>query len=150
MCGQYHKWGEKCSNELCNILKNPKTLKVLFAFDFDESTIGTINYIEEFNKASKILLEEYFINKLSAQSIFDKYDCSRYIKSEWYIRYFIVKKLGKKLRNKADAVTNALETGVLKNTSSPKNYKTKKHITWENKNIFLRSSYEIDYANILD
>jgi len=103
LCGQIHKRNEKCPNEICNLFHTPRSLRILIPFGFDVKTIGTLSYIDEFKKASKILLYEYFINKLSAREIFEKYKCSKYISSEWFIRHFIKNKLKHNLRSMSEA-----------------------------------------------
>ena len=65
-CGETHKVGEKCQNEICNKFRHLESLRILIPFGFDYSKIGTVDFIEEFNKASKLLLTEYFDNKLIA------------------------------------------------------------------------------------
>jgi len=36
------------------------------------------------------------------------------------------------------------------NTASNYMFKDKHHISWDNKKVYLRSSYESDFANMLD
>lgn len=74
-CGQLYNTNEQCENELCNKFQSIKDLKKLIPFGFDYSTIGTIRYIDEFNKAIDLLLYEYFNNKLSPRQIYEKYNC---------------------------------------------------------------------------
>ena len=64
-CGKIHKTDEKCPNELCNRFYSINDLKKLISFGFDYSSIGTIRYFEEFNKAIELLIYEYYNNKLS-------------------------------------------------------------------------------------
>jgi hypothetical protein len=57
------------------------------------------------------LLTEYFDNKLSAQQIFIKYNCSDYFNCEGTLRYFLKSKLKQKTRNFSEAQYNAIENG---------------------------------------
>jgi hypothetical protein len=50
---------------LCNRFYSINNLKKLIPFGFDFSSIGSLRYIEEFNKAVKVLLTEYFNNNLT-------------------------------------------------------------------------------------
>lgn len=50
-CGQYHSYDEKCPNEECNLFYSINNLKKLIPFGFDYSSIGTLRYLDEFNKA---------------------------------------------------------------------------------------------------
>jgi hypothetical protein len=95
------------------------------------------------------LLTEYFDNKLSAQQIFIKYNCSDYFNCEGTLRYFLKSKLKQKTRNFSEAQYNAIENGKYVCNHSFL-FNTEYHTTWEGKIFLLRSSYESDYANILD
>lgn len=64
-CGQYHKYGEQCENQLCREHNNINWFKNLIPFGFDYSKIGTIDYMEEYYKAMCVLLIEYYDNMLS-------------------------------------------------------------------------------------
>jgi len=55
------------------------------------------------------------------------------------------------LRSLSESISNALFTGRSKiNPISKSNYKSGWHTTWDDKKVFLRSSYELDYAKQLD
>ena len=108
-----------------------------------------MRYIDEFNKVIDLLLNEYFKNKLSPRQIYEKYNCKEYFNSEGTLRYFLKEKLNTQTRNASEATCNAIETGSYK-FNEKFQYKTEYHKSWENKTFLLRSSYEIDYANILD
>lgn len=144
--------GEKCKNELCNNFQTIQELKKLIPFGFDFSSIGSLRYIEEFNKASKVLLTEYFDNKLSTQQIFVKYNCKEYFNSEGTLRYFLKYKLKKQTRNSSEAMYNIIERGdyVIPNDMHNTSFKREYHMTWEGKCFLLRSSYESDFAKNLD
>lgn len=149
-CGSYHSVNEKCQNELCNTFHSINDLKKLIPFGFDYSTIGTINYIEEFYKATKLLLSEYFDNKLSTQQIYKKYNCQEYFRCEGTLRYFLKQKLKQNTRNLSEAQYNSIENGTHTFDSYSFQFKTEYHISWNNQVYLLRSSYESEYANLLD
>jgi len=51
----------------------------------------------------------------------------------------------------SESTLNAIETGTNKTVADINTkYKSGDYISWENKKFFFRSSYEFDYANILD
>ena len=147
-----HNIKQKCKTELCNKLYNHghNILEILYPFGFNKNTIGTLQYIDEFNKASKIILTEYFDNKLSVQEIYTKYNCSHYFKV-WKLFYFMKNILEIKLRTLSEAnKISIMNVDNLQKLKRNYNYKDTYHTTWENKIVYLRSSYELDFAKILD
>ena len=62
----------------------------------------------------------------------------------------IFKVLNIKTRNLSDATKNSILHNKINIKSIQGKYKTEWHITWDNKKYFLRSSYESNYANMLD
>ena len=61
----------------------------------------------------------------------------------------ILKRIDIVLRTLKDATLNAYKTGRSTINLNP-TYKTGWHTTWDNKQVFYRSSYELDYAKELD
>ena len=61
----------------------------------------------------------------------------------------ILNALGIKRRNLTEANLIAWKNGKISPQSNSK-FKTSWHLTWDNKYVFLRSSYELKYANELD
>lgn len=64
--------------------------------------------------------------------------------------YNFFKKNGVKLRSNSESVSLALLNGKFNNIEIKTKYKCGWHITWDNKSVYLRSSYEFDYASKLD
>ena len=149
-CGQKHKYKEKCqTSELCRKHPNRIWYKNLIPFGFDYSKLGTIEYITEYNKVIELLKYEYFENKLSAKQIYEKYNCQQYFKYETVIRN-LLKSENFKTRNISESLSNAIETGRYVFGIRSIIFKTEYHTSWEGKTFLLRSSYETDFANILD
>lgn len=129
-----------------DVCKRHQTFKTLSKYyGFDESVIGTIRIYEEFDRVVNLLKEEYFDNKLSTVAIAEKYG---------YENKFNLNKLLRSLfnlRELSEAVGNASIQGRLINTGIRFNqYKCGHHITWNGRDIFYRSSYELEYAQQLD
>ena len=84
-----------------------------------------------------------------ARDIYEKYNCSEFgIKHSEQVLH-IIKAFKIPHRSFSAAATNAYLQG--KGMQEVYNqYKTEHHLTWEGNTVFLRSSYESDYANILD
>ena len=120
----------------------------LIPFGFDVNNIGTKNIINDFYKVKNLLYKEYIINKLSPKDIYEKYNCNKYIKHSENLLH-IFKEFGFINRKNSEATINAYLQG--KNQNAIKNqYHCEWHNTWDGKEVYLRSSYEIDYANELD
>lgn len=115
-------------------------------FGFNESTLGTINCHNEFERIKSIVHEQYYVDKMSIPVLYELY-------GHYDIRNFkkILKYLEIDSRTISSALSNSFLTGRSKiNTNSTSAYKAGYHITWDNKQIYYRSSYELDYAQKLD
>lgn len=137
VCGEY-----KCQRK--DICKKFKLFSSLIKwFGLDKSKIGTIYFYEEFEKSVNLMKEEYFDNKLSLKEIGKKYNCNFQTLSEMF------KSLNIKLRTLSESVNNAILQGKPRG-NCVNQYKCGWHTTWNNKTVFYRSSYELDYAKELD
>lgn len=95
-------------------------------------------------KAVDILSEMYYNKKFSRLQISEIIGID---KKSVYV-FFI--KNNFKLRNISDCISNAIYQGRLKPAELKNQYKTGWHKTWNNNDVYYRSSYELDYCNILD
>jgi hypothetical protein len=95
------------------------------------------------DKALTLLKEEYFENKLSLTDLLEKY------KLRLNTVHFFFKKNKINLRTANEAGSLCYENGKLSPQSSGC-YKRTWHTTWNNDKVYLRSSYELDYAKELD
>lgn len=134
---------EKCEKpEICkhyNLI--PGLIKY---FGFDENKIGTIEFYEEFDRIKNMLIEDYYDNNLSIPLMCEKYshdNCRNFSK--------ILNSFGIKRRNLSESQIILIKNGK-KIPHSLFPYKYGWHTTWNNKQIFYRSSYELDYAKELD
>lgn len=140
ICGQL-----ECIDE--NVCKHSKKwFDNLVCFCFNIEKIGTLDVYDEFYKIKKMFYDEYVNNKLSVCEIKEKYGY------DWKIERLVhvLKNFDIKLRTYSDAVNNALINGRLKPNNFYNQYKCGWHETWYGKKVFLRSSYEFDYASKLD
>lgn len=114
-------------------------------FGFNKLTLGTENAILEFERIKNILYEDYYDNELSILDLIQKY---HYYNNPMNFSK-ILDSLNIKRRNLSEAQQILLKN---KKTDIPVNtkYKSCWHTTWNNKQFFLRSSYELDYAKYLD
>jgi hypothetical protein len=110
---------------------------------FNKLNVLSENLLESNKKAIELLYVEYFINKNSKPIIMEKYN----IQSNTI--YNFLKKNNITLRNLSEATSLA----ILNNRSIvPSNnvYQSGYHITWNNKKVYYRSSYELEYCKYLD
>ncbi|MFA5754203.1 MAG: hypothetical protein WC905_02470 [Patescibacteria group bacterium] len=136
-----------CGQSICqrsDICKKRQTFKKLSKyFGFDLSKIGTILVYEEFDRVVNLLKEEYFDNKLSSIAIAEKYGHKNKLDFNTFLKRFF------DIRNLSDATrNNIIENGL--GCRGSNQYKSGHHTTWNNRDIFYRSSYELEYAQQLD
>jgi len=144
VCGQ-----EKCANkEICHHTK--KWFYNLVPFSFDINTLGTIDACREYYRIKDLILKEYFDNELSPKDIKIKYQYDKNFENILHI----LKSFGVKTRNLSESEINACLNGKLKtninNINSKHQYTHGWHITWNEKKIYYRSSYELEFAQKLD
>lgn len=114
-------------------------------FGFDSSKIGSIEVYEEFERIKTILLEEYWIERLSLDDINIKYN--------YYGNLRNLSKILESIDVKRRCLSDANINSYLKNKQNIKTsfiYKQGWHTTWNNKQVYYRSSYELDYCIELD
>lgn len=118
-------------------------------FGLDFSKIYTEEFIYEYNKVKELLYNEYVINCLSPKDIWVKYNCSDYIKnSETLLHVF--RDMNFPMRGWSKATVNAFLQGKCITGKDNTHYKQQWHTTWNNKEVYLHSSYELKYAEELD
>lgn len=143
ICGQ-----EICKNsEICK--HDKKWFKNLHCFGFDLDTIGTMSINKEYYRIKDLILKEYFDNNLSPYDMSIKYNYDKNYENILHI----LKSFGVKTRNLSESNVNACLNGKFSNAISNNNkyqFKHGWHITWENKKIYYRSSYELEYCLDLD
>lgn len=130
--------------------QSPNWFNKLIPFGLDISKIGSECFVDEYFKCKELLYTEYVINKLSPADIYKKYGCSKYINnSETLLHVF--KSWGFSTRGHSDAVKECFIQGKLNVPTSDKSfYKNGWHTTWNGKEVYYRSQYELDYAIELD
>ena len=147
--------GSKELNEL-NIEISKRQSPVYFnkfiPFGMDITKMYTPEFVNEYNKVKDLLYLEYVINKLSPADIYKKYKCEKYINhSETLLHVF--KDMNFPIRSHSESVANSwLLDDKYKNVRNGIRYQYNCgwYTTWDNKKVYLRSSYEFDYAQELD
>lgn len=132
----------KCLHpEICGKYRLFKSLE---KFGFDKQKIGSVEIYDEYNRIKKLLTEEYK-NHIDDKLLNEKYNYTSGLAN--------FHKLLKSMEIETKPIKERLsETYLLgkKNIQSSTNFKSEWHTTWDNNEVYLRSSYEIDYANELD
>jgi len=112
---------------------------------FDKSKIGTIGVYEEFDRIRNKLIEEYWDKHISVPQLMKQYGYYNNVRNfSMVFNYLNIQQ-----RNLGQAVSNSYLNGR-KVTGCPYPYKRGWHTTWDNKQVFYRSSYELKYAEELD
>lgn len=143
ICGR--KYRHRCSNDFCKH-HNIQQIKTLIKyFGFDESKLGTSDIENEFNRIRNILYKDYWVDGLTSTQLGEKYKYP----SPCNFAGKIFKYLGIPTRTLKEA--SDLTKFTAKRPINPhKFYKNEWHTTWDNNEVFLRSSYETEFANQLD
>ena len=146
ICGRtYYKYEGGCSNEFCKKhgLEQFKTL--IKYFTFDKNKLGTLEVENEFYRIRNLLYDLYWVQQLSSDDIGKVFG----YKNSHNIVQSIFSYLNIPTRNFKNSVKLAYLQGKIINYSKNQ-YKQQWHTTWNNKEVYLRSSYELDYAKQLD
>jgi hypothetical protein len=121
-------------------------------FGFKKETIGTEQVYVEFDRVKALLIQDYIIKQLSTVEIQKKYNCLNQRVVKVFKNFEIpIRTLSEacKLAHKNGKIDcNKLVTSLKIRTNSC--YKSGWHTTWSGEQVFLRSSYELDYAKQLD
>jgi hypothetical protein len=141
MCGAIK--GQCKRPELC---KKYKLISGLIKyFGFDKNVLGTEKYYEEFERIKNKLIEDYWDNEISIIELSKKYkhdNIGNFSK--------LLKSIGILSRTIRDGITLSYKNGNRHVQTEHFNYKCGYHNTWNNKQVFYRSSYELDYVIQLD
>lgn len=146
ICGREKtKIGEKCTNEFCNKHNIQQFRSLIKYFGFDKNKLGTCEAEQEFFRVREMLYDLYHRKHLSSNDISKQfcYPSSSNLTDKIF-RYLEIP-----VKNTSQATVENYLSGKLKPVLCP-TYKNEWHTTWDGKEVFLRSSYEIDYANELD
>lgn len=129
--------------------QSPKYFNKLIPFGLDITKLYSEDFVKEHSKVKQLLYEEYVENCLSPRDIYNKYNCKEYFNnSETLLHLF--KDWNFPIRSWSKAVKNAWFTGNLEHGCIYVQYKSGWHTTWNGKEVFLRSSFELYYAQELD
>lgn len=146
ICGRDREIGKHCENEFCQKHSTRQISSLIKYFGFDKRKLGTLEVESEFLRVRELLYNLYWNEHKSAYEI------------EKMFNYPIGSNLVGKIFNyleiphKEDgyAVKEKILYGNSKLPNNKGTYKAEWHTSWNGKEVYLRSSYEKDYANELD
>lgn len=137
-----------CGSEKCihpEICKKYQIFKSLIKFGFDYSVVGTNKLYDEYYRVRNIIQEFYNAHNSNSQLLKTIFNYTSGGAN--------FQKLLKSLDIKSKSYSKAsIDSYINGNNTPPKcrHYHECWHVTWDNKEVFLRSSYELDYAQELD
>ena len=135
--------GECIDSYVCSKHRLYKSLEI---FGFDKKTIGSKDVVDEFYRVYDIIYnfyQKFSSNEDALIKMFNyKSGSANFIK--------LLKSINIKIKNIKNAISEAYLEGRIVLQKSYNSYKQGWHTTWDNKEVYLRSSYEFDYAKKLD
>lgn len=147
ICGQKHLIYMSCNNDFCKNHNRQQFRSLIKYFGFDKTKLGTIDVENEFNRIRNILYDLYWNQHLSSVEI-----CKQF-------NYPNVGNLTGKVFHYLNIPSKNSKQSILENMNyrnfipqnNIKSYGNEQwYTTWNNKEVFLRSSYELAYAKELD
>ena len=148
ICGRLKNENNECENDFCKYHNYQHFKSLIKYFGFDKTKLGTIEVENEFNRIRNILYDLYWNKNLSSTQLAEKFNYKSTptnITQKFFKNYLNIPV--KTVRY--SVLENIMENRQTVIGCDPK-YKFEWHTTWNNKEVFLRSSYETDYANELD
>lgn len=139
---------KSCPNEFCHTHSIQQINSLIKYFGFDKSKLGkSLEIVQnEFNRVRNQLYDLYWNQNLSGRDIMKIYNYPNlYNLTGKIFRYLDIPR-----RTYKDASLNAYINGKMPIIEINNTYKSQWHTTWNNKEVYLRSSYELDYAKELD
>jgi hypothetical protein len=142
ICGS--NFGNCLRPEICK--KHQIFPALIDLFGFKKEKIGNIEVYEEYERVKNLLIEDYWENNLSIIEMMKKYNYP--LNSGNFIKKM------KTLEISRRSVSEGIKVAIMENrinTPKGKNqYHHAWHTTWNNKQVYYRSSYELDYCIELD
>jgi len=147
ICGQ-----ENCTSEFCKKHNLQQLRGFVKHLGFDSTAIGTIRVFDEFERIKKMIYDLYWNQGLSMADLGKRFNYSSKI---GHIPENVLESLEIPRRTKSESqktylINNPGRRLVFSDKIFEKSLKSENHISWDGKSYFLRSSYEIEYAEYLD
>lgn len=146
ICGGFYN-SDVCEKQFCK-KHNYRHFKTLIKyFGFDKSKYGTSCVEKEFNRVRNLLYDLYWNKNYSTTDIANMFN---YKSEPTNIAQKFFKYLNIPVKKPSRAVTDNFLTGRMSLPKNNNTYVCGWHTTWDNNSVYLRSSYEFDFAKELD
>ena len=148
ICGTEFFKKEKCPNNFCKNHNIQHFKSLIKYFGFDKSKLGTKDVEQEFNRVRNELYDLYWNKNLSSTQIAKIYNYKSTptnITQKFFKNYLNIPVKSVKESIQENYLENRQPKQIINNQ-----YKSGWHTTWNNKEVYLRSTYELDYAKQLD
>ena len=147
ICGSLYEKNSKCNNSFCQQHNMQHFRSLIKYFGFNKALLGTKDVENEFNRIRNMLYDLYWNQHKSSTEIalmFNYKSTPTNITQKFFKNYLNIPV--KDVKN--SVIENYLQSRI--NMLNNSFYKSIWHTTWNNKEVYLRSSYELDYAKELD
>lgn len=148
ICGQLHLKSVTCANKFCQDHNIQHFKSLIKYFRFDKTKLGTVEVENEFNRVRDYLYDLYWNKNLSSSDLarlFNYKSTPTNITQKFFKKYLNIPIKSCKYATLENYFEDRKTISECYNQ-----YKQQWHTTWNNKEVFLRSSYEYDYAIDLD
>ena len=148
ICGQWHLNNIKCENKFCQEHNIQHFKSLIKYFGFDKTKLGTLEAENEFNRVRNYLYDLYWNKNLSSSDLarlFNYKSTPTNITQKFFKKYLNIPVKSCKYATLENYIEGRETVSNFYNQ-----YKQQWHTTWNGKEVFLRSSYELDYAKELD
>ncbi len=146
ICGQ-----EGCTNKFCEEHNFTQLVGLARRYKLNAELIGTKEIFDEFNRVKEMIYDLYWNQGMSGQDLANYFGvpyttiiCKDFDALGIPKRTFEESSRNALIQGKYSLPESEQESGLSKNICQ------EWHTTWTGENVFLRSSYETDYANYLD
>lgn len=148
ICGRLFQQSIGCQNKFCKQHNIQHFKSLIKYFGFDASKLGTKDVENEFNRVRNILYDLYWNKNLSSSDLaklFHYNSTPTNITQKFFKKYLNIP-----VKSCRYAVIENYIEGRETVPEFNNQYKQQWYTTWNGKEVFLRSSYELDYAKELD
>ena len=147
ICGRiYYKNNGGCENEFCQHTSLQFLRTLIKYFGFDESKLGTVDVENEYIRIKNFIQQLYLTDRITENELKSKFHYNSGISNfHKILKTLGIKTLTSKEANKLSYILGRNGNAIIENQ-----YHQSWHTTWNNKEVYLRSSYELDYAKELD
>lgn len=148
ICGRKRNKNGECENEFCKHHNYQHFKSLVKYFGFDKTKIGTIDAENEFNRVRNYLYDLYWNKNMSSKQLAEMFNYTSNptnITQKFFKKYLNIPVKSVKYATIENYIEGREGVTFIRNQ-----YKATWHTTWNGKEVYLRSSYELDYAKELD